>query len=119
MGDGPVDDSALPATMDVDYVRVYQSREMFEDDGDGGDRGVKVRGSTSVYLRDAKGGGSRQGVEIWGDEFNGTEVRGGRRHIVPCNASLALHNVKFCCEETRRNEMRSLSLFSHDPPPRF
>ena len=69
MGSGPVDDSVLPARMEVDYVRVYQTPEMFEDDGSGdGD------GSRSVYLRDATGGGSRQGVEIWGDEFNGTEV---------------------------------------------
>lgn len=69
VGSGPVDDSVLPARMEVDFVRVYQSPEMFEDDGSGdGD------GSRSVYLRDATGGGSRQGVEIWGDEFNGTEV---------------------------------------------
>eukprot|EP00752_Nemacystus_decipiens_P012339 g10939.t1 len=72
VGSGPVDDSILPARMEVDYVRVYQSPEMFEDDGGGnGD------GSRSVYLRDATGGGSRQGVEIWGDEFNGTELTAG------------------------------------------
>lgn len=69
MGSGPVDDSVLPARMEVDYVRVYQTPEMFEADG-GGDGD----GSRSVYLRDATGGGSRQGVEIWGDGFNGTEV---------------------------------------------
>eukprot|EP00903_Cladosiphon_okamuranus_P018231 g16770.t1 len=74
VGSGQVDDSVLPARMEVDFVRVYQSPEMFEDDGSGDGDGD---GSRSIYLRDATGGGSRQGVEIWGDEFNGTELAAG------------------------------------------
>lgn len=69
VGSGAVDDTVLPAEMQVDFVRVYQSPEMSGDDGSGDEDG-----SRSVYLRNATGGGSRQGVEIWGGEFNGTEV---------------------------------------------
>ena len=62
MGEGSINDSALPATMHVDWVRVYQTPEDFGE------------GPESVYLGNAVGGGSRQGVLLWGDEFNGTEV---------------------------------------------
>lgn len=63
VGDDPVDDSALPAHMMVDWVRVYQTPEQFGE------------GSASPYVRNATGGGSRQGVMVWGDDVNGTEVR--------------------------------------------
>lgn len=62
MGEEAINDSVLPATMTVDWVRVYQTPEDYG------------KGPESVYLGDAIGGGSRQGVLLWGDEFNGTEV---------------------------------------------
>lgn len=63
MGDDPVDDSALPAEMVVDWIRVYQTPEQYG------------AGPTSPYIQGATGGGSRQGVMVWGDDFsNGTAV---------------------------------------------
>lgn len=62
MGEEDIDDSVLPATMTVDWVRVYQTPEDYGE------------GPESVYLGDAIGGGSRQGVLLWEDDFNGTEV---------------------------------------------
>lgn len=60
MGDGPVDDSVLPAHIAVDWVRVYQTPEHFG------------AGPDSPYVLNATGGGARQGVLLWGDDFNGT-----------------------------------------------
>lgn len=53
-----MDDSALPAQLVVDWVRVYQTQEHFG------------AGPGSPYVRNATGGGARQGVLLWGDEFN-------------------------------------------------